>query len=521
MEQPFYHIFRFIRDNHYSITSDEFTRQLTSHPDYPSLYAISDSLSHWEIENMVVKIPVTEFSKLPEIFIAVTGMEGHYDILYVKKVAGDKVMVYEGKQKREMEANHFLKIWSGIVLVAESASKESRSAWQLGTGLSKALLILMMVMFFLRLISGGYTFSTLLFLLLSMAGMFLSVLAVRETLGFFSGAVHKICNAGSKTSCGEVLSSPGARIFGKISLSDLCLVYFTALIWTLLAAPGVCNDLWFFIVHLAGVLFAFYSVYYQAFVLKKWCVICLGIGLVTCLQFGILLLFSDYTPVYQFFPVFMISISLIALGWLWWKEQLIRLKDLRVAEIELLTLKRNRKVFKALLEEGEQVDETGLSKIPSMGPTRSLAGEVIYEVLSPSCVYCKKAYQSYYDLMQKMKGGDAVGFRLVFNVNPDNEQNPYLEVCYKVFEIYEKEGGEQAWKALHRWYTSDFSLEVWYGWYGRTAQEHVPRYKQYLYAQYNWCKENNINHTPATIFRGYLCPLSFSISDLRLFMEDA
>ncbi|RNL80806.1 hypothetical protein ED312_18855 [Sinomicrobium pectinilyticum] len=516
MNQTFHHIFRYIRDNNYEITYDEFTRQLTSHPDYPSLYAISDSLQHWQIENVVVRVPKEELHQLPENFIAVTGEDGNHNIVYIRK-AGDNIRMYEEKDKKEIRVGEFLKLWSGIVLAVEpNEVKGNRFRLSL-SGLSRVFVFVAVFAVVLRLITANYTLAVILFLLVSITGVFISVFAIRETLGFFSGTVHKICNAGSSTSCGEVLSSRAAKVFGPVTLSDLCFIYFTSVILTTLAVPDGYASVWTFLIVLGGVLFSLYSIYYQAVVIKKWCMLCLGINLVLYIQLGVLLLSSDYTLDVAFLSFLVLMLALTALGWLWSKEKLVKLRKLENVEVEFLKFKRNRKVFQAVLEGGDKVDEVSLESLEVLKLGKENTGEIVYGVLSPSCIHCKSTFLNYLDLIRESP--DGLECAVLFNVNPENDQNPYLEICYRVLEMYERKERGEALMALKEWYTSGFDLKAWQDKYGKVNGEDIDKYKQQIYRHYHWCKENKINYTPATVFKGHIYPAAFAINDLKFFIE--
>ncbi|MGS2764907.1 vitamin K epoxide reductase family protein [Sinomicrobium sp. M5D2P9] len=516
MKQTFHHIFRFIRDNNYQVTFDEFTKQLTSHPDYPSLYAISDSLHYWKIENVVVRVPKEELHQLPESFIAVTGEDGDQNIVYARK-SGDKIRIYEEKNKEEIGVDEFLELWSGIILAVEpNEIKGSRFRLSV-SGLSYVFLFTALFAVILRLMTGNYTLPAIAFLLISGMGVFISILAIRETLGFFSGTVHKICNAGNKTSCEEVLSSRAAKILGSVTLSDLCLIYFVSFVLTSLAVPESFTSVWTFFIVLGGVLFSLYSIYYQAVVIKKWCMLCLGISLLLYVQLGVLLLSSYYTFDVASLSFLILTLALTALGWIWSKEKLVKLRELENVEVEFLKFKRNRKVFRAVLEDGDKVDQASLESLEVLKLGEENTGEVIYGILSPSCIHCKSAFLNYLDLIRESPKG--LECAVLFNVNPENDKNPYLDICYRVLEMYEKNERQKVLIALNEWYMSGFDLKEWQDKYGKVSNEDVYKYRQQVYRHYHWCKENKINYTPATVFHGCIYPADFAIKDLKFFLE--
>ena len=66
---------RFLKKNNIKINSNDLKFQLQSNIDYPSISSISDTLDFFEIENLVVKIPLDSIDELPKSFITKTKDE--------------------------------------------------------------------------------------------------------------------------------------------------------------------------------------------------------------------------------------------------------------------------------------------------------------------------------------------------------------------------------------------------------------------------------------------------------------
>lgn len=52
------------------VTAATVVDNIEQHPDYPSLYSISDSLSKWKVENLALKVKAKTIEELPVPFIA-------------------------------------------------------------------------------------------------------------------------------------------------------------------------------------------------------------------------------------------------------------------------------------------------------------------------------------------------------------------------------------------------------------------------------------------------------------------
>lgn len=61
---------KYLHKNGYGNQKDVFDDLFLSHPNYPSIFAITDSLDVLSIENIAIKIPKEQFIDLPESFLA-------------------------------------------------------------------------------------------------------------------------------------------------------------------------------------------------------------------------------------------------------------------------------------------------------------------------------------------------------------------------------------------------------------------------------------------------------------------
>ena len=69
MDQDFTHLFDYLQKEQITIDKAEFEFQIKSHPDYPSLLAISDTLSFFSIDNLATRLGSNQIDLLPERFM--------------------------------------------------------------------------------------------------------------------------------------------------------------------------------------------------------------------------------------------------------------------------------------------------------------------------------------------------------------------------------------------------------------------------------------------------------------------
>ena len=97
--------------------------------------------------------------------------------------------------------------------------------------------------------------------------------------------LRKVCSIGKKTSCSAILNSQGAKIFG-IHWSVIGVSYFLGGLLSLLVT-GMSHDIliigaW---LSMLSLFYTVFSIYYQGFVIKQWCTLCLIVQGLLVLQF--------------------------------------------------------------------------------------------------------------------------------------------------------------------------------------------------------------------------------------------
>ena len=77
MIQNFNFLFQYLEKEDINIDKTEFEYQIQSHPDYPSLLSIADTLSFFNIDNGALRVDVSEIDLLPSRFIALLSEENN------------------------------------------------------------------------------------------------------------------------------------------------------------------------------------------------------------------------------------------------------------------------------------------------------------------------------------------------------------------------------------------------------------------------------------------------------------
>ena len=94
----------------------------------------------------------------------------------------------------------------------------------------------------------------------------------------------KLCHLNKATNCNTVLNDKASKVFGWFGWADAGFIYFTG--WLLFLVQGFNGQGLSIIGYFIGIILPYplFSIYYQGFVLKKWCPMCLGVQFILILS---------------------------------------------------------------------------------------------------------------------------------------------------------------------------------------------------------------------------------------------
>ena len=277
---------KYLHQNQFSEIVDDFEDLFQSHPNYPSLYAITDTLNLLSIENIAVKIPKEQIEELPKQFLALYKNE----LVLVNK-SDKKISIEKDDLKKiQLDYSNFLEFWNGIILAIEpntkitSISNKKATSWLLYT-------LPFIALTSLSIYYNQYTFNAFGSLLISLIGLIVSVFILQEKFGVKNEMASKFCNMNPSASCNSVIKSKNSKINNYFNFTDLPLLYFGISFLSILIEPSP-SSLVFGLISVSSLPIVIYSVWLQKFQLKKWCVLCLAVSFLIVLQ-SVLLIFAN------------------------------------------------------------------------------------------------------------------------------------------------------------------------------------------------------------------------------------
>ncbi len=488
-------------------------KRIASHPDYPSILAMADTLQQFGITHTVARVNKENLSELPLPIL-----------LHLDTAGGSLFPVYDVKDLEA--AKEKLNNWSGVLIKAEPAAEiaDKENAKVLGEEkrfkiFASTLMIAVVGLVTIPLLLS-FSWPQLFLLITALAGVVTGYVLFAKDLGITYQAVESFCSAGTGAGCGKVLRSEEGKLFGFITFSDLTLGYFAAQ----LIAIGIFVPLWAgnSLLSILGWLSILalpmigYSLWLQAFKIKEWCRLCLVVSGILALQasiFGQVFYSGLMNPMALDLPEAIMNLLLFGLAGssLLLLKQTIQQKNRAVQnEMSAARLKNSPEVFTSLLYKQRQVDTTSFEHDFLIGSPD--APVKLTMAVNLFCGPCKNELEQAKELMSIYPG--QVSLSLRFLKSGDKGETSGLLLKTWLGSLKQRNNGLPNGQALiEAWYevmdTEKFTDSNLLN--GAVSDKELKEYSQ---AHYGWIKQAGITKTPTTFMNGYELPTAYRMKDM-------
>lgn len=508
------HLFNYLNAEQIHLDKEEFEFQFNSHPDYPSLLALSDTLSFFNVNNAAFKIDSTEIDLLPNNFLANLKKDNVNFLSFVQKKDTEISYTNGSEKKYSLPKDQFVELWDDVILLAEKDTEIVRPKPK--NWISLSLRVLTLVLFVTVLVIGQPNKWFGLFYVFPIIGLFLSISVLKDLIGTKSTLMDKFCNVTAATSCQTVVNSNKWKVFKIISFSDLSIVFFATQLLALFLM-GISNNYesYFYlqvILLLISVPIIAISIYYQKAIEKKWCPICLTISALLIAELGYVLYLNaifSFNITWSGLFIFLFVTSTGAVLWFSLKETLTKMKQLKEEELKANRFKRNYKLFKNMLLASKRYD---LPK--SLFVFGNLDSKLnISIVTSPFCGHCTEPHYMLKSLLDKKQ--EHLNISILYNVRPKNEQ--LLNFVSSLTNVKSTEGQSGYYKAMDDWYQNKDEQK----WLSKHKTNGINKEtNDLLIESNNWFMAQEINFTPCLFINGYRFPNEYELSDLPFFIDE-
>jgi len=502
---------RWLQQCGHNVAFNTLRKQFLSHPDVGTLHSITDTLTQLNIPYKAVQVDSSSLDHLAEPFLALEEQENKMQYVLVTPGSNQIVYVYNGDgEPRRESLMAFKASFRELMIHIDKGGNSGSSAFGIrGKLMPLAVAISAVTFLFLQIPANIYSMA---FLLLSLAGSAMGITLYFYGEGGKFEALDRFCRLSEKTDCTTVLQSGSAKLTQHVSLTDLAIVYFCFQLFCLSIFAG--NYAILYLSSLVALVFTTYTVYQQAFVIKRWCPICLGItgimiaqGLIAAKQDNLLKIDAETVALYLCLFV------MTATGWFYLKQILGKANRLPEVETRLLAIKRNYRLFIPYHSAETPIDDQLLTNEGQIiiGSEHALVSITL--ITNPLCGACQKAHKDIEWILNQYQ--EDVSVRIVFNVPHTDPNDPRTMIAGRVINEYSKNKQEGA-NALHHWY-QDPSLKA----FRRLmiSKDMSIEAQAILGAHGEWCMINQFSVSPLIMINNRLLPGIYSSEDLIYHIE--
>lgn len=490
------------------VSKDYFEQRIKSHPNYPALLSLIDTLNGLGLENKAVEAEEEYIQQFSFPFLAQTP----------KAVNGFEII--PSIKYYEQNKEKFLNRWEGIaVMVAPSQTihnieheiflkRKNRNDYKLIFAATLGLIFYLVA----TVLNFEPAFSTFSFLCIS--GIAICSLIILHKFGKSNSFTQHFCNAAKSHNCDLVLNSKASEIIKGVHFGDIGFIYFSGILLYYLFSCilGAAQDAFALLIipSCLAFVFSFFSLYYQWKIVKAWCKMCLITIAIIWLQAIVSFSYVVETKhiilnLKLLFP-FLLAF-LLAFTWLLIKPLIKSTLAEKERTIELLKWKRNPDIFQALIQQ-QPFTNTFLPDNPvRFGKVDAPLQFTI--VSNPFCRPCAMAHQELEDLYKRFP--TQVSLNVIFLVKSavDKEDRKTIAVEHILKAILSTNNKLQV---LHEWFEI-MNIQNW--------EEKYPSFNQNknalnaLQSYEHWLQKNTVSHTPLVYLNGYTLPRQYALKDIE------
>ena len=500
------------------IKHTEFSDKLYfEHPYKYTFYGLDRILSLYNIEtNALMLKNKDELEKLDTPFLA----EVNNDITIVENISRDEVSFDWYDEKMNVSYDTFKEIASGAVLLVYPNSTTIEPAyyehlktirWDL---LERIGIVILALIIFTSISLLQETHNSLFvysYSIIGVVGVWISYLIIRKTSSFESQIADKICSLLKTSTCNKVIQMPGSKVFNRYGLGEIGFAYFLSLSVSCLSAFSFFEGATIFI-SLIALIFPIWSLWYQRFVAKSWCALCLAVLGLILLQGGLCVYHSQYitlasTATLRGVALWGMTFVLIAFSVhqiIGWVTKTISATE---AKTQLLHIKHNKEVKDFLFSKEKDYKNNEATSRIVFG---NLHSEYTVTILSnPYCEPCAKMHTQ---MQAILDAGGKVQYVFSYFSEEMSDINKLL------IATYFQKGKDVAWKVLSEWYHGGKNKGM--SFFAETLSTDSSLVVEEFRHHNEWREETKFTSTPTILFNGKTLPSAYSINDIVFIIKN-
>lgn len=490
---------------------------ILSHPDYPSLLSITDTLEALGIKHAVLRAGPQSLSDYPYPYLLYANNSGELSI-----VQNDREVRLYRTQLRSSD---------GLILFAEPnqriASGENE-AYLEEEKVSKYSSVVIIASFLLiaLLLLNNFTLAHLALCVTAVAGAFLSYLILARDLGITNRSAEILCEVSDGISCDHVLNSKEATIIRNFKISDAAAGYFAFQCIAIGLAAPLLDSYTSLIAFLSclgalAIPVVIYTLYIQVYRLKTWCRLCMLVSMNLLCQSGVFIwvhvsgavTFADLRvdTASALLLLLVVSNSIVLLV----KHQHTYISRTSQTMFAANRVKRSPSVFMYMLSLERTIDDTPFDSEVQIGTPN--AGIRIIIAASLDCPLCENTIEKAWQLVRLYPTTVDVSLRFVPKSSSCHGSDSARYVMQYLLEALcgRQHASTRIVELLREWYDiGDFErFRLKYPMPANEKEDEAGR----LVAQHaRWFERCGIRRTPSCFVMGHQMPKNYSLSDMNV-----
>lgn len=514
MTENYNYLFQYLEKEGIFIDKTEFLFQMQSHPDYPSLLSVGDTLSFFGVVNGIIRVSFSDLENLPNRFVTLLKEgQGKPEFCFIEKKE-EYYFCNKNNKSNKISQSLLEQQWNSVVLLVETSETENTPK---ANKSSFALPLLCLGFLLAVLFAFQENWQTSLFFSFAVLGMLFSIAALKDLFGTKSKMLNKFCNITATTSCITVLSSDKWKLFKYLNFNDLSVVFFGSQLLGLFLFVLFGESFFFLSIQKLLLLFSIpviiASLYFQKFVEKKWCPICLVIIAIVLSELLFLEFFQSNEVNYSIKALFLFGFSFVAVFYIWssLKTILVKQKELKEFQLKGNRFIRNYQIFKNTLLSTTKKE---IPTIPFILGNRDSQAEITI-ITNPFCGHCKNVHEILDKIIENHR--DNLKIKIIFKTDIDSDKEEVKTLFRNLHQIY-LEKGEKAFEEAIRFWFANKDLNIFNNHYSSNAND--TQVDTIFRLKNDWCLQNGITYTPAIFINGYEYPDSYERENLEYFMNE-
>lgn len=397
-----------LREAKVKVTDTTLIKMLRHHPEFPRLTAVSDVLDELRVANLSTQLSIDQLKSVPLPTMVFLNVDEGIMAPVTKICEGDVHWLHTKYGYQVERIENFVRNWSGITLIMETTELSGERNYfrnnilEIWTRVRLPFMAgLLGIALFLVYLRNGQVFHQpqfpifQLLLALKLIGTVTCLMLVWYSIDSANTFLRKVCQLNGTTNCSNLLSSQAAKLFGVINWSEIGLIYFAGSLLTIVISAFEGTSLGTLqaikLLNLAALPYTAYSISYQAFRAKTWCVLCLTIQFILWSEFVVMLPIAVVWPTGNDLILIAIGFTVSLFIWLLVQPGMHALIKIKPLEMSHQKLKFDSDYISTLLNKQRYLPPifTGM-KVGRLGNPQ--ATNTLIMVTNPTCEACARIH---------------------------------------------------------------------------------------------------------------------------------